>query len=110
MENLVLLIEKEKFVRNLCSEIFKVKSGKIHTIESIIDHYYLISDLNPSIIVFDVKTVGNELDKLLASSTSKFIAIGDQEDKENVGNRVNLFIQKPLVVSHLYEQINAVLN
>lgn len=110
MENLVLLIEKEKFVRNLCSEIFKVKGGKIHTIDTIIDHYYLIADLNPSIIVFDVKTVGPELEKLLASSKAKWIAIGDAEDRSSVESRVNLFIQKPLVVSHLYEQINGVLN
>jgi DNA-binding NtrC family response regulator len=111
MENIVLFIEKEKFIRNLAEELFSIKKGKIYTIESISNNFYLIEDLKPKIVMFDVQSIGEHLDQILAYKNIKFIAIGSTTVEENaVKEKVAKFIKKPLVVATLFEQIMSVLN
>jgi DNA-binding NtrC family response regulator len=111
MENIVLFIEKEKFIRKLTEELFSIKKGKIYTVESISNNFYLIEDLKPQIVIFDVQSIGEHLDQLIAYKNIKLIAIGSTADEEYaVKEKVAKFIKKPLIVATLFEQIMSVLN
>lgn len=105
MENLVLFIDKEKFIRNLVEELFIGKNSKIHTIDNISENFYLIEDLRPSVLVFDVLSVGDSLEEILALKNIKLIAIGQEAELLKVQGRVNLLLAKPLKVSTLFETI-----
>jgi response regulator RpfG family c-di-GMP phosphodiesterase len=102
----VFYIEREKFLRSMFEVAFKNKQEEIYTIETIVDHYYLIDDLKPALIIFDVKSVGTELEKVLSlSDKSTLVATGDSEDKEKVAGRVKDFILKPIPATNLVKNI-----
>jgi DNA-binding response OmpR family regulator len=104
----VFYIEREKFLRSMFEVAFKNKHEEIYTIDTIVDNYYLIDDLKPELIIFDVKSVGTELEKILSlSDKSILVATGDSEDKEKVAGRVKDFILKPIVATNLVKTILA---
>ena len=106
MEKGVFYIEQEKMLRSMFEIAFKHKDAKIYTIDSLVGNYYLIDDLIPEIIVFDVKTVGPDLEKILQLS-ARFILIGtgDLDDQAKVLNRVKHFILKPIPAKNLVKTI-----
>lgn len=106
MEKEVFYIEKEKMLRSMFEIAFKNKKQGIYTIDSIVSNYYLLDDLKPKIIIFDVKTVGPELDKLLAYSTQAIlVATGDKEDQNVLGANFKNFILKPISAHNLVKTI-----
>lgn len=106
MKKNVFYIEREKFLRSMFEIAFKNKQEEIYTIDTIVDNYYLIDDLSPALIIFDVKSVESELEKvLLLSDKAILIATGDEEDREKVTGRVMDFILKPIVATNLVKNI-----
>jgi response regulator RpfG family c-di-GMP phosphodiesterase len=106
MKNNVFYIEKEKFLRSMFEIAFKNNNTEIYTIDSIIGNYYLIDDLLPTIIVFDVKSIGAELEAVLQyKDKAVLVATGDIEDQNQVKSRVNNFILKPIPAVNLVKTI-----
>lgn len=105
MDNLVLYIEKEKFLRMALEEVFKRKGGKLHTEEKLKDHFYLIDDLKPSILFFDLKTVINELDEIKQLKNIKLVATGDEEDEKLAQAHQFKFIKKPIIILSIFDQL-----
>jgi DNA-binding response OmpR family regulator len=102
----VLYIEREKFLRSMLEIAFKNKSKEIYTIDTLENNLYLIDDLKPAIILFDVKTVRENLENLFnLNDRFVLIATGDEQDKELVVNRVKRFIIKPIVANKIVENI-----
>jgi response regulator RpfG family c-di-GMP phosphodiesterase len=106
MKNNVFYIEKEKFLRSMFEIAFKNKNAEIYTIDKIEGNYYLLEDLLPTIIVFDVKTLGPELEKVLAfNDRAVLVATGDVEDEITVKGKVKNFIHKPIPALNLVKTI-----
>ena len=110
MKRNVFYIERESFLRSMLEIAFKHAKEEIYTIDTIVDNYYLLDDLNPALIFFDVKTVGDELENLLAYhqtnlKSAVLIATGTEEDKEKVSGRVKDFILKPIPATNLVKKI-----
>jgi DNA-binding NtrC family response regulator len=111
MERLVLYIEKEKFLRQMLEEIFKIKGAKLHTESTLDENFYLIEDLAPAIIVFDLDSFGankeQNMEKLLSYSNIIFIATGNPNQLEAKDPRIHKCIQKPIQASAIFDQIFA---
>ena len=106
MSELVLYIEKEKFLRQLLEGVFKAKNAKIHTEDGIQDKFYLIEDLKPSIIIVDLETVNeNEIQTLYSYQSIKLIATAKNEYPHIDMTKFSKIIKKPLVVATIFEQI-----
>lgn len=106
MTNSVFYIEREKFLRSMFEIAFKNKNQEIYTIDTIVDNYYLLEDLTPAIIVFDVKTVGDQLEQVLSyKDKAILVATGDLEDQALVENSVKSFILKPIPATNLVKKI-----
>ena len=106
MKRNVFYIEREKFLRSMFEIAFKNKNEEIYTVDTIVDHYYLIDDLSPAIIIFDVKTVGMELEKVLSyKDKAILVATGDSTDQALVESRVKSFILKPIPATDLVHTI-----
>lgn len=102
MKNNVFYIEQEKFLRSMFEIAFKNQKQEIYTTDTITENYYLLDDLTPAIILFDVKTVGQELEKVLSySDRAVLVATGNEEDRILVDGRVKAFILKPIAATNL---------
>ena len=108
MEKNVFYIEKEKMLRSMFEASFKHENQSIYTIDSIVGNYYLLDDLRPKIIVFDIKTVNTEFDSLLMyRDRAVLIATGDEKDQISVSHIIKNFILKPIPVRNLVKTIFA---
>ena len=108
MEKNVFYIEKEKMLRSMFEASFKLENQSIYTVDSIVGNYYLLDDLKPKIIVFDIKTVDSELDKLLMyGDRAVLIGTGDETDQNSVSHVVKKFILKPIPIRNLVKTIFA---
>jgi response regulator RpfG family c-di-GMP phosphodiesterase len=106
MNKNVFYIENNKILRSMFEIAFKHQNAEIYTIDSIVDNYYLLDDLAPAIIVFDVQSVGNELEKILTYQTkSILVATGVAGDQLVLKDRVKNFILKPIPAINLVNTI-----
>lgn len=102
----IFCIEKVVFLRSAIETAIKAKGAEIYSVDSIVDHFYLLEDLKPDLILFDVQTVGDSLEQLLSyHHLAVLVAIGLEEDESLVTGRVKSFLIKPLVARGLAEQI-----
>ncbi len=102
----VFYIEQEKFLRTMFEIAFKNQDKEIYTIDTLVGNEYLLEDLAPTIIIFDVKTVGAQITKILSyQKSSLLIATGDPEDESLVKDSVKFFIKKPIIALDLVNTI-----
>jgi CheY-like chemotaxis protein len=102
----IFYIEKVVFLRSAIESALKTKGAEIYSVDSLVDNFYLLEDLKPDLILFDVQTVGDSLEQLLSyHHLSVLVATGYQEDESLVAGRVKSFLVKPLVARGLAEQI-----
>ncbi len=106
MNKNVFYIEKEKFLRSMFEVAFKQKNVEIYTIDSIKDNFYLLDDLKPRIIIFDLSTVGADLETLLTfKKTAYLIATGSESEKEKMNSEIDYFLAKPIIAHNLVANI-----
>lgn len=106
MSELVLYIEKEKFLRQTLEAVFKSRSAKIHTEESLTEYFYLLDDLTPSRVVLDLTSVSSEeVQKVIEMKKFKIILTGDSEALARYPDDSIIKIVKPIVVLNIFEQI-----
>jgi response regulator RpfG family c-di-GMP phosphodiesterase len=109
MEIQVLYIEKEKFLRQLFELMYKQKGEKIFAVEEISTNRYLVDDLQPKMIIFDLDSVDHEsLEFLLGLNNVKLVATGPKERSQEVESRISLYLSKPIEVHGLYEQLSKI--
>lgn len=106
MNELVLYIEKEKFLRQMLETVFKNRGAKIHTEASIAEYFYLLDDLAPKRVVLDLGSVSrDEVQKVIEKNKFQVILTGDSKQLADFSD-VNLIkITKPLIVLNIFDQI-----
>ena len=106
MEKLVFYIEKEKFLRTMIEAALKLKNHNVYTIDTIVDNYYLIDDLKPQVIIFDIDTMGAELHNFIKYvKEATLVATGTKNQRELVQGYVHDFIEKPILASKLANRL-----
>lgn len=106
MNELVLYIEKEKFLRQTMEAIFKSRGAKIHTEESLTEYFYLLEDLSPARVILDLSSVPlEEVQKVLEMNKFKVILTGDSSQLGQYSDSAIVKIVKPIVVLNIFEQI-----
>jgi DNA-binding response OmpR family regulator len=104
----VLYIEKEKFLRTMMELALRAKGAEIHTVEALRDNIYLLNDLSPQLILFDLETCEKdqkELEELYQYSTKAKLVAVVKDSSLQLDPRVSGKMDKPLEATRLAEKI-----
>ncbi len=102
----VFYVEKEKFLRSMFEVALRAKKAEIYTVETLHENFYLIDDLKPDLIIFDLGQSAEDLEMLYGYSSSVvLVATGTPEARESLDARVKGFIPKPIVAHNLAERV-----
>lgn len=102
----VFYIEKEKFLRSMVELALRAKDVEVHTLEKIEGNFYLLDDIKPHLIIFDLEINALDLEKLYSYSTgAKLVATGEEKLKDSLDSRISGFIPKPIVAHNLGERL-----
>ncbi len=102
----VFYIEKEKFLRSMIEVALKAKKAEIYTVDTLSNNFYLIDDLNPQLVLFDLDNTPQDLEQLYQyHNRLKLIATGPIGSENSLDSRVSGFIPKPIVAHNLAERI-----
>lgn len=98
----VFYVDRGDFLRKTMEFALKPKGVDVYTVETMENNFYLLDDLLPDVIVFDVKTARPYLENLRAyGQKARLVAVGDEEDRPLVQDYVALFLPKPLIAATL---------
>lgn len=107
----VFYIEKVDFLRSMMEFALKAKGAEIYTVATLENNFYLLDDLLPDLIIFDVETAGNHIAQLSEySSKATLVAVGSEADKSRVEGVVKSFLTKPLEARNIADRILALLD
>ncbi len=84
----------------------KAKKAEIYTVDTLNGNFYLIDDLKPQLVIFDLDCASQDLEQLyLYHDKVKLIATGPLGAENSLDKRVKGFIAKPIVAHNLAERI-----
>ncbi len=102
----VFYIEKEKFLRSMFELALRAKNMEIYTVETLHENFYLIDDLKPDLIIFDLDQKSADLEMLYEYSKNiRLVATGAPENQNLLDPRVHGFLPKPIVAHNLAERV-----
>jgi len=102
----VFYIEKEKFLRSMFEVALRAKKAEIYTVETLKENFYLIDDLKPDLIIFDLDQSASDLETLYEySDRIRLVATGAPEKEKILDPRLRGFIPKPIVAHNLAERV-----
>jgi DNA-binding response OmpR family regulator len=88
----------------------KARGVEIYTISTLENNYYLLDDLLPDLIVFDVETTGNQIEELLKySSRAILVAVGSEAERSKFEGIVENYLTKPFEAKKIADQIISIL-
>ena len=80
----IFYIEKGDFLRSMMEFAIRARGADIYTVDTLENNFYLLDELVPDLIIFDVKTVFNQLEELKKyKNKAHFVAVGDEGDQNN---------------------------
>lgn len=89
----------------------RARGAEIYTVATLEDNFYLLDDLLPDLIIFDVETARNQMAELCEySSKSILLAVGSEDDRVLIQGKVKNFLTKPLEAKNLASRILALLD
>jgi DNA-binding response OmpR family regulator len=107
----IFYVEKGEFLRSMMEFALKAKGASIYTVDTLENNFYLLDDLLPDLIIFDVKTVKNQLEELRTyGGKAILVATGDEEDRPLVEGMAKAFLPKPLEAKNIAARILALLD
>jgi DNA-binding response OmpR family regulator len=109
----VFYIEKVDFLRSMMELALRAHGAEIYTVATLENNFYLLDDLLPDLVIFDVETCRNHLDQLSEYATrtnAHLLAVGNEEDRHAVGHLVKAFFPKPLEAKNLASRILSLLD
>ena len=107
----IFYIEKVEFLRSMMELALKARGAEIYTVATIENNYYLLDDLMPDLIIFDVETAQNQMSDLCKySAKAILVAVGSVEDKTKVEGMVKSYITKPFVARDIANSILSLLD
>ena len=84
----------------------RAKKAEIYTVETLKDNFYLIDDLKPDLIIFDLDQAPTDLETLYGYSKQiRLVATGAAEKEKALDSRVTGFLPKPIVAHNLAERV-----
>lgn len=102
----IFYVEKVQFLRSMMEVALKARGAEIYTIDTIVNNLYLLEDLKPDLIIFDLQTVGDSLGEVISNKGSAIlVATGSPEEEIKVAGKVNHFIAKPIEARNLGKRI-----
>ena len=106
----VFYIEKEKFLRSMLELALRAKKAEVYTVETLSENFYLLDDLKPDLVIFDLETVleagAPALEELYSyADRTKLVMTGTPGSENSQDKRVSGFIPKPIVAHNLAERI-----
>ena len=102
----VFYAEKEKFLRSMMELALRAKKAEIYTVESLSENFYLIDDLKPDLVIFDLDQSPADLERLYEySAHTRLVATGAAGSENLLDSRVKGFIPKPIVAHNLAEKV-----
>lgn len=113
----ILLIDEEKFIRDLFQAICKREKVELYTAETFSENAYLINDLTPDYVVVDYNTVLPDqkylLDSILtADKPTKLVCLASEETiidstfKAECGGIIPKPISPTNLISQIIESVN----
>jgi DNA-binding response OmpR family regulator len=107
----IFYIERGDFLRKMMEFALKQRGAEIYTVETLENNFYLLDDLVPDLIIFDVKTVGDHLENLRSyRPKALLVAVGEEVDRSQVEGIVSLFLTKPLEAATIAQSILGLLD
>ncbi|MBP9679839.1 MAG: hypothetical protein KBD76_00420 [Bacteriovorax sp.] len=95
-------IDKVEFLRSTMEFALRAKGAQVYTVATLENNFYLLDDLAPDLVIFDVSTVAHHLDELCHLwPKNKLVALGEESERQIIEKRVKIFLPKPLVASQL---------
>ena len=102
----VFYVEKEKFLRSMMELALRAKKAEIYTVETLTENFYLIDDLKPDLIIFDLDQNPADLETLYGySERARLVATGTPGSENSLDKRVKGFLPKPIVAHNLAERV-----
>ena len=88
----------------------RAKKAEIYTVETLENNFYLLDDLKPDLIIFDLETcqaAGAEaMEQLYGySKQAKLLATTSEGSEKSLDSRVNSHLSKPIVAHSLAERL-----
>src|SRR4051812_39701083 len=105
----IFYVDKGDFLRSMLEFALKAKGAQIYTIDTLENNIYLLDDLLPDLIIFDVETCRDYL-AILEQYRDKtiLVATGEEEkDRPLVNHMIKDFLPKPLVARGIAARILA---
>lgn len=107
----IFYIEKEEFLRSMMEFALKARGCEIYTVATILNNFYLLDDLAPDLIIFDVETTRNQILELSKySAKAILVAVGSEAQKIEVDGFVKNYLTKPLEVKNIASRILSLLD
>ncbi|MFA6236542.1 MAG: hypothetical protein WC635_04365 [Bacteriovorax sp.] len=107
----IFYVEKAEFLRSMMEFALKARGAEIYTLDTLENNFYLLDDLRPQLILFDVETCRDHLQRLSDYSPNVvMVGVGNEENKKEVEGMVNNFILKPFEARNLAANILALLD
>lgn len=111
VEKKFFYIDRIEFLRSTMEFALKAKGAQVYTVATLENNFYLLGDLLPDLIIFDVSSVGHYLDELCQQvSKCKLVAVGDESERQKVEGKVKIFIPKPIEASQLATRMFALID
>jgi DNA-binding response OmpR family regulator len=89
----------------------KAKGAEIYTVATLENNFYLLDDLIPDLILFDVKTIQNDLENLKKyKEKALFVAVGDEEDRIKAKSLTDIFLLKPIEAKNIANRLLGLLD
>ncbi len=102
----IFYVEKVQFLRSMMEVALKALGAEIYTIDTMVNNFYLLDDLKPDLIIFDLQTVGDSLDQVISyKEKAILVAIGTPEEVSKLEGRVNHFLSKPIEARNLGRRV-----
>ena len=107
----IFYIEKVEFLRSMMEFALKSKGAEIYTVDTIENNFYLLDDLAPDMIIFDVETAHHQMTKLREySPKALLVAVGSPEEKVLVDGMVKNYLFKPFEARTIANSILSLLD
>ena len=107
----VFYIEKVEFLRSMMEFALRAHGAEIYTVATLENNFYLLDDLSPDLILFDVGTCRDHLPQLAEySSKAKLVGVGSMEERALVQTMISEYLTKPLEAKKIASRVLALLD
>ncbi len=107
----IFYIEKVSFLRSMMEFALRAHGAEIYSVDTLDNNFYLLEDLTPDLIIFDLDSIGENLEKIKEYSTrAVLVATGNESQQASVSDQVKMYLIKPLQAKNIAVKILSLLD